>query len=148
ALLQLAMVALLFFAYRGAHFGRPVDPEAAHRRAFSQHVRALGLQYARRPASRPALESYGTYALERMRGRPRPGGSKSLLAVGEAVAARTQRPVADVMRLLVEAHPESPGTGSKAAAFSAEDLATLREIATLLTATGGAGERTRGRGQA
>jgi hypothetical protein len=143
ALLQLAALALIFFACRGAHFGRPLDPRPASRRAFVEHVRALGLIYGRARASRHALESYGGYALERLRERLHLGGRKSLQGVAEAVAARTGRPFAEVLRPLVEAHPGAPG--GKPAPFAPEDLATLREIATLLAATGGSGERTRRR---
>jgi hypothetical protein len=146
ALLQLALVVLLFFVYKGARFGRPVDPLLASRRAFAEHARALGLRYARGHASRYALELYGGYAIERMRERLRLRGGRGLHAVAEAVAARTGKPLGEVMRVLVEARPAeggaAPGPGTT------EDLATLREIATLLAGTGGAGERTRVKGKA
>jgi hypothetical protein len=149
ALLQLAIVALLFFACRGALFGRALDPPATARRGFAEHVRALGIQYARAGASRRAVEVYGGYAVERLRERLRLSGDRSLHGVAEAVAARTGRPVTEVMRLLVYAHPDAEGTNpARPAVFAAEDLATLREIATLLNATGGAGARNRGRGEA
>jgi hypothetical protein len=145
ALLQLGALALIFFAFRGAHFGRPRDPRPTSRRAFVEHVRALGTLYARARASRHALESYGAYALERLRERLRLVGPRTLQGVAEAVAARTGRPLGEVLRPLVDAHPAS--AERKAAPYTPEDLATLREIATLLSATGGSGERTRGRRQ-
>jgi hypothetical protein len=142
ALVQLALLALLFFAYKGAHFGRPVDPEAARRRAFAEHARALGTRYGQARAARHAVGLYGTFALERLRERLHLAGGRGLSAVAEAVAARSGRPLGDVMRVLVEARPDAAAPADGAAAATNE-LATLREIATLLTETGGAGERNR-----
>jgi hypothetical protein len=151
ALLQLALLILLFFVYKGAHFGRPVDPMALTRRRFSEHARAVGLMYGRKRAGRHALELYGSYALEKMRERLNLSGGKGILAVAEEVAARTGRPLGDVMRVLVESRPpnQAPADLVRDAALqeanSAKDLATLRDLATLLTTTttGGAGERIR-----
>jgi hypothetical protein len=161
ALAQLALVVLLFFLWKGAHFGRPRDPVLSRRRAFAEHARALGVQYGRARAARHALWLYGAFALERLRERLRLAGGKGLSSVAEGVAARTGRPLGEVMRLLVEARPDpeapaptGPGTGSSRSARSAAvaaqqaaDLASLREIATLLSQTGGAGERSRIPGQ-
>jgi hypothetical protein len=161
ALAQLALLVALFFFYRGAHFGRPRDPVLSRRRAFAEHARAVGVQYARGRAARHVLGLYGSYALDRLRERLHLAGGKSRSAVAEAVAARTGRPMGDVMRVLVEARPDveaptpmGPGVSSSrsaraaaVAAAKAADLATLREIATLLSQTGGAGERSRVQGQ-
>jgi hypothetical protein len=139
-LLQLLLLIVLFFVYKGAHFGRPVDPVVSRRRAFAEHARAIGLQYARGRAARHALAVYGGYALERMRERLRLSSGKGLGAVAEEVAARSGRPLGEVMRVLLEAKPvEAPAPGNIGAA---NDLATMREIATLLASTGGTGERT------
>jgi hypothetical protein len=157
ALAQLALLVVLFFFYRGAHFGRPRDPVLSRRRAFAEHARAVGVQYARGRAARHALWLYGGYALERLRERLHLAGGKSLSSVAEAVAARTGRPLGEVMRVLVEARPDAeppapvkPGTmlsaGARAEA-AAPDLARLRDVATLLSQTGGAGERSRVSGQ-
>ena len=148
-LLQLGLLILLFFVYKGAHFGRPIDPTALTRRRFAEHARAVGLMYGRKRAGRHALELYGSYALEKMRERLNLSGGKSILAVAEEVAGRTGRPLGDVMRVLVESRPPNQAPAdlvSDAAAQeanSAKDLATLRDLATLLTTTttGGAGER-------
>jgi hypothetical protein len=161
ALAQLALLVVLFFFYRGAHFGRPRDPVLSRRRAFAEHARAVGVQYARGRAARHALTLYGSYALDRLRERLHLAGGKGLGAVAEAVATRTGRPMGEVMRVLVEARPDAeppaptgPGVSSSrsaraaaVAAATAADLATLREIATLLSQTGGAGERSRVQGQ-
>ncbi len=152
AMLQLSLLILLFFVYKGAHFGRPVDPATASRRAFSEHARAIGMLYGRTRAGRHALEAYGGYALERMRERLNLVGGKGMLAVAEEVAARTGRPLGEVMRVLVESRPATrPADALRdpvremamQEATSAKDLETLRDLATLLANTGGAGERIR-----
>ena len=154
AILQLVLLIVLFFVYKGAHFGRPVDPIANSRRAFSEHARAIGMQYGRRRAGRHALEIYGSYALDRMRERLNLTGGKGLLAVAEELATRTGRPLGDVMRVLVESRPanQRPTDPERDAlaqeANAAKDLATLRDLYTLLSQTGGAGERIRSQRQA
>jgi hypothetical protein len=153
ALLQLALLIILYFVYKGAHFGRPVDPIAASRRRFAEHARAIGLLYGRNRAGRHALELYGSYALERMRERLNLSGGKGILAVAEEVASRTGRPLGEVMRVLVESRPGRRETDPERErlvqeATAANDLATLRDIATLLETTGGAGERSRSEGKA
>ena len=138
AILQLLLLIVLFFIYKGAHFGRPVDPIANSRRAFSEHARAIGMQYGRRRAGRHALEIYGSYALDRMRERLNLTGGKGLLAVAEEVATRTGRPLGDVMRVLVESRaPNQRPTDPERDALvqeanAAKDLATLRDLYTLL----------------
>jgi hypothetical protein len=138
ALLQLLLLILITFVHKGAHFGRPVDPIAKSRRAFAEHARAIGLQYARRRAGRHALETYGSYALERLRERLNLSGGKGLLAVAEEVATRTGRPLGDVMRVLVESRPpnrremDPERDALVQETNAAKDLATLRDIATLL----------------
>ena len=138
AILQLLLLIVLFFIYKGAHFGRPVDPIANSRRAFSEHARAIGMQYGRRRAGRHALEIYGSYALDRMRERLNLTGGKGLLAVAEEVATRTGRPLGEVMRVLVESRPpnQRPTDPERDAlaqeANAAKDLATLRDLYTLL----------------
>jgi hypothetical protein len=137
-LCQLFALTILFFLYKGAHFGRPVDPLSTARRAFSEHARSAGLQYAHARASRLALELYGAYAFERLRDRLNVGGGRSLSAMAEAVAARTGRPLGEVMRVLVEAREgvEQVGGGVDAAVASTpNDLPLLRNVATLVAET-------------
>jgi hypothetical protein len=146
ALLQLGLLALLFFLYKGAHFGRPRDPVGGRRRVFADHVRALGLLYARARAGRLALEHYGAFAIERLGERLRMQGQRSLSAMAEAVATRTGRPVGEVMRVLLEARETAPApapgasTSCKAARGTPEDaeaLVTLRTLAALLSQAAG-----------
>ncbi|HMF39210.1 MAG TPA: DUF4129 domain-containing protein, partial [Polyangia bacterium] len=138
AMLQLLLLILLFFAHKGAFFGLPIgDPSVVKRRRFSEHARAIGLLYGRNRAGRHALELYGSYALERMRERLNLTGGKSLLAVAEELATRTGRPLGEVMRVLVESRPvKREGDPERERllqeANSARDLATMRDIASLL----------------
>ena len=84
-----------------------------------------------------------------MRERLNLSGGKGMLAVAEEVATRTGRPLGEVMRVLVESRPATQppvriwsGTPPSRRPTAAKDLATLRDLATLLaTTTGGAGER-------
>ena len=149
AMLQLSLLVLLFFVYKGAHFGRPVDPGRRRRRAFSEHARAIGLLYGRTRAGRHALEAYGGYALERMRERLQPGRGQ-----GDARRRRggggAHRPAAgrgDARAGRIAARRRGatrPGSGERCRRpTAAKDLATLRDLATLLANTGGAGERIR-----
>jgi len=136
AMLQLALVIVIFLLCKGAHFGKPRDPTTNRRRAFAEHVRAVGSKYARGRASRHALEVYGAYALERMRARLHLAEGGGLSSLAEAVAARTGRPLGEVMRLLLECRPEdSDPPGTK------EDLVQLRQVSMLLTGIGGSRER-------
>ena len=143
-MLQLAVCAVLFFMYRGAHFGKPRPEPAVRRRSFADHVRALGLVYARARAGRVSLEHYGAWATERLGERLRLAGRSSLSDIAEQIAARTGRPIGEVMRLLVEARPSTTTsttalgtttTASATRANEAEALTSLRGIAALVTET-------------
>jgi len=139
AMLQLLAFVILLFAHKGARFGRPVHAERIERRAFAEHVRALGLHYARARAERQALAHVGQYAIERLRERFGRGASRSLSGLAEAVATRTGRPVGEVMRLLLEARDASKGVPADK---GARDLETAAEITRLLAQTGGSGGHT------
>lgn len=145
-MLQLALAALLFFVYRGAHFGRPRPEPPVRRRAFADHVRALGLTYARARAGRVSLEHYGAWATERLGERLRMGGATRLSAIAEGIAARTGRPVGEVMRLLVEGRPgdgraASTLNSTEEARQSAEAMNDLRALAALVVETGAQRQR-------
>jgi hypothetical protein len=136
ALLQLAAFLLLFFVCKGARFGKPVQTQTIHRREFSEHVRALGLHYARARAERYALGCWGSYATERLRERCGLQVDRSLSGLAEAVATRTGRPVGEVMRALLEARDAKAGEpGDK----GVHDLDTIVLLCKLLEETGGTG---------
>lgn len=136
ALLQLAAFLLVFFLCKGARFGRPVAVETIQRREFAEHVRAVGLHYARARGERLALGFLGAFVSERLRERFRLSADRSLSGLAEAVAARTSRPMGEVMRLLVEARDASKG---EPAEKDARDLETASELCKLLEETGGTG---------
>jgi hypothetical protein len=136
ALLQLAAFLLLFFVCKGARFGRPVQTQTIQRREFAEHVRALGLHYARARADRHALGCWGGYAIERLRERCGLQVDRSLSGLAEAVATRTGRPVGEVMRALLEARDAKAG---EPAEKGVRDLDTIALLCKLLEETGGTG---------
>jgi hypothetical protein len=137
ALLQLAAFLVLFFVCQGARFGRPVPEPRSERRAFVEHVRALGLHYARARAERVALAALGAYAIDRLRERFGLHVDRSLSGLAEAVAARTGRPVGKVMRMFLEAR--DAGRAVPADDKEARDLETAWQMCRLLEETGGTG---------
>lgn len=133
--LQLFLLAGAFFLWRGAHFSKPRDPPEANRRAFEEHVRALGGQYAKAHASRLVLSNYAAWALERLRERVLAGRKSGLIDLAAALASRTGRSEGEVMEILVEceaARESSAGPGD-----AARDLRLMRELERLLAETGG-----------
>jgi hypothetical protein len=135
-LLQLAAFLLVFFVCKGARFGRPVTERRIERREFAEHVRALGLHYARARGERAALGFMGAYAVERLRERFGLHVDRSLSGLADAVATRTARPVGQVMRIFLEARDASRGVPAEK---GARDLETVAELCKLLEETGGTG---------
>ena len=133
-LIQILLLLLVLYVWRGAHFGTPRDPPAQSRRVFAEHVRALGLVYAKAKASRLVLASYAGWVLDRLRERLQPGTDGTLHALAHAVAQRTGRAEGDVMRILVEARTARDAVGR--ADSSPEDLVVMRELEQLLLETG------------
>ena len=136
AMLQLAAFLLVFFVCKGARFGRPTHSQSGKRREFAEHVRALGLHYARARGEHLALGFIGAYASERLRERCGLRVDRSLSGLAEAVATRTGRPVGEVMRLLLEARDAGKGVPAEK---DARDLETASELCKLLEETGGTG---------
>jgi hypothetical protein len=136
ALLQLTAFLLVFFVCKGARFGRATYSQRTHRREFAEHVRALGLHYARARGERLALGFIGAYASERLRERCGLRVDRSLSGLAEAVATRTGRPVGEVMRMLLEARDAGKGVPAEK---DARDLETVSELCKLLEETGGTG---------
>lgn len=134
-LLQLLAALILFYWWRGAAFGALRDPPRASRRSFSEHVEALGLQYAKAGASKHALSVYAGFAIERLRERLRPG-TGGIYALAQAVAARTSADEAEVMQTLVEMHELRDG--KSALNDPREHRVLMRKIQKLLKTTGGA----------
>ena len=142
---QLMLCLILFFLMRGIHFGRPRDADPLARRRFAEHVRAVGLQYARAHAGEHALQSYGAWATERLRARVRLRGDRGLGDLAAAVAARTGKPVGDVARLLFEARRDpnaAAAIGGRSTRATAEPyLAMMRELESLVADSGAVAAR-------
>ena len=136
AMLQLMAFLLVFFVCKGARFGRPTHSQRTLRREFAEHVRALGLHYARARGERLALGFIGSYAGERLRDRFGLHVDRSLSGLACAVATRTGRPVGEVMRMLLEARDAGKGVPAEK---GARDLETAAELCKLLEETGGTG---------
>ncbi|MDC0741944.1 DUF4350 domain-containing protein [Polyangium mundeleinium] len=148
-LLQLVLLLGLFFLWQGRAFGVLRDPPANRRRAFADHVRALGLAYARAGASRHALGLYATWAVERLRERVPREGRQGLSGLAEAIGVRVGKPTGEVMRVLVEATEaqkeaappslragELPGRArGKDRAQAASDFAVMRALDHFLART-------------
>ena len=101
-LLQLFLLLGLAFLWAGRAFGTLRDPIVDRRRAFADHVRALGLAYARSGASRHVLGIYAGWAIERLRERLPRQGRRGLSGLAEALAMRTGKTTGEVMTVLVD----------------------------------------------
>lgn len=112
---QLFAVALLLALRRGTSFGRRRDPSRFSRRAFADHVRAVGSNYARANAGQLATGHYCLLLLDQLRERACPGQSPSLFQLAAALARRVGRPEGELVQLLVEAKglsdEQGEGTG-------------------------------------
>jgi hypothetical protein len=128
-----ALFALLVL-WRGAHFGRPVDPPRRGRRDFAEHAAAVGRHYARAGAARHALRLYAAWALDRLRERTSTQRQPGLLVLSQGIASRTGQDETAVVALIAEASAlrDDPGGGDPNA-----DLATVRGLARLLHQLGG-----------
>jgi Domain of unknown function (DUF4129)/Domain of unknown function (DUF4350) len=147
--IQLLVLLALLFLWKGRAFARLRDPPAEARRAFVDHARALGVAYGRARASRHVTGLYAVWAMDRLRERVHRAGRQGLIPLAEAIAARTGRPVGEVMSVLVEAAgardeaapPSSFRPTSRRAARESKDAleadrALMRELMSFLTATG------------
>ncbi len=101
-LLQLFLLLGLAFLWKGRAFGALRDPTVERRRVFADHVRALGLAYARSGASRHVLGIYAGWAIERLRERLPREGRRGLSGMAEALATRMGKSTGEVLTVLVD----------------------------------------------
>jgi len=135
-MLQLCALLILFFVLRGAAFGKLMDRQVLRRRRFSEHIEALGLQYARARAGRHAATAYATWTVERL--RERLPGDRGLGELSAATAARTGQPLGEVARLLFQSHhDEAADAEPRTRAAAEESLQTIRALAALLAPASG-----------
>lgn len=117
ALVHAAALVAVLYAAKGARLGKPSPARPPARRAFVEHVRAVGALYDRAELSTHALAAYGRFALERLRGRL-PRGEHDLAAF---LATRAGRP-REVAAAMVRAAQGEPPPGRAA------ELAMLKEL--------------------
>jgi len=134
-LAQLGLLALLFGWHGGAAFGQRRDPSAVRRRAFRDHVLALGESYRRARATRFALASYGSWLVERLRERLSPQQPIGLIELAGRIAGRVGQPETELVLLLTEAREAQDDLA--AAPPSPADLQTLEKLENLTVRAGG-----------
>ena len=134
-LAQLALFAVLFGWHGGVRFGSPRDPIAAPRRAFRDHVLALGSNYRRARATRFALATYGSWLVERLRERLSPQQPIGLIELAGRLATRLAEPEAALVLLLTEARDAQDDAAQ--AVPSAADLSTLEKLESVTLRAGG-----------
>jgi hypothetical protein len=142
---QLVAFLVLFLLMQGRAFGRLVERNVVQRRVFAEHVRAVGLQYARARAAAHALSAYAAWVLERLRERLPSGNTPGVGDLAASVSARTGRPLGEVARLLFSAHRRDDGSegasgttppDDRSRRAAAADLAVMRDLHALLAETG------------
>jgi hypothetical protein len=139
ALLELLAFAAILIWHYGAAFGLRRDPASATRRAFVDHVRALGQSYARAKARRFALGAYGAYALERLRERLGRGRPLGLIELSAELAERTGERERDLVLLFTDAH-DARDTAELVPGEPA-DITSIQKLESLISRFGGTSER-------
>jgi hypothetical protein len=139
ALVQLLLLILALYLWRGTRFGKGRDPVPVGRQAFVRHARAMGRQYEKAGAASYAGRLYAAWALERLRAQFSRAAASGLLGLSQEVARRTGRDETEVMRLLVAAHSATEGVPGKGG--SPDDLTLIRDLGRLMSQT----RNTRGR---
>jgi len=116
-------------------FGAPRDPVAQRRRAFRDHVLALGANYRRARATRFALAIYGSWLSERLRERLSPQQPIGLIDLAGRVATRLEQPESELVLLFTEARDAQEDAAQ--AKPSAADLTTLEKLESVTLRAGG-----------
>lgn len=133
--LQILLFLALLYAAVGIPFARLRDPKGQARRSFVEHVRTLGQRYAQARASRYVAGLYSAWALDRLRERLLLGSARGLHPLAQAIASRTGRDEASVMKLLLAAH-EIRDNSQHSTRGSAADLELMRQLGKLLDEIG------------
>jgi hypothetical protein len=123
------LVALLLFAlWRGIHFGRPREQRSQGRRAWAEHVEALGRQYARANDPGHALELYSRWALDVLGARA--SGALEVRRATARIAAATSQEAGHVDQVLSQARKATLGDGptGDVALFTLDSLSQLVNI--------------------
>jgi len=134
AVVQLLLLILALYLWRGRQFGRGRDPVSQGRRAFSQHAVAMGRQYEKARAASFAARLFSGWVLERLRNRFSCAAGAGLLGLSQEVARRSGRDETEVMRLLLAAHGAIESVATPGG--TAEDLTLVRELGRLMREIG------------
>ena len=125
ALAHAAVFALVLFVAVGRRQSRPRPIRPPRRRAFSEHVEAVGALYARARSAPHALAAYARFADERLRARmPRGSGD-----VASFLASRARMPLHVCQQLWARAMRAKSG-----APPMGDELTVLRELSSLYAA--------------
>jgi len=125
ALAHAAVFALVLFVAVGRRQARPRPMHPPRRRAFSEHVEAVGALYARARSTHHALAAYARFADERLRARmPRGSGD-----VASFLASRARMPLHVCQQLWARAMRAKNG-----APPMGDELTVLRELSSLYAA--------------
>lgn len=120
-----AIFALLLFVAVGARQARPKPAQPPRRRAFSEHVEAVGALYARARSAPLALSAYARFADERLRARmPRGSGD-----IAGFLASRARVPLHVCQQIWARAMQAKAG-----APPLGDELTVLRELSALYAA--------------
>jgi hypothetical protein len=118
---------LVLFAAVGARLSRPRAAAVASRRAFTEHVEATGLLYARARASAHALFVYARFAEDRLR----KASPRGMTDVPTMLAQRTGQSLAECNDLYARVASPSPP--------ARDDLDALRRFSALVARALGRG---------
>jgi hypothetical protein len=117
---------LLFFAYGTRQSAPRIEP-APRRRAFAEHVQAVGGLYARRRAASHALAVYAKHVDDRLRTRMARGADPIAF-----LAARAGADLAETTELYTRAMgPQSDDPSQAAIAPRGDELRVLQKLSTL-----------------
>jgi len=116
---------LVLFLAVGTRLSRPRPAAPPRRRAFAEHVEAVGALYARARSAPHALTAYARFADERLRARM-PRGSSDIAAF---LASRARMPLDACQRLWARAMQAKAG-----APPIGDELAVLRELGAVYAA--------------
>jgi hypothetical protein len=122
------IAALILFLAVGVRLARPRPALPPARRAFAEHVEAVGALYARTGNAAHALAAYAAFADERLRASmPKSAGD-----VAAFLASRARLPVDECRRLWSRAM--AARAGEPRASERPDELALLKELAAVYSA--------------
>jgi hypothetical protein len=126
-LLHALFATLVLFLAVGVRLARPKPAPPPTRRAFAEHVEAVGALYARTRSAPHALAAYARFVDERLRASM-PRGANDVPAF---LASRAKLPLETCQRLWARAMAAKGGGAGRA---TGDDLAVLKELSAVYAA--------------